>query len=230
MTHELKGRPRLLDLYCCAGGCTKGYQRAGFYVVGVDKNPQPNYCGDEFVQADVRDFLHPWQRRLDFDAVHASPPCQFRTSYRRRPGHVRPSENLIPVTRYLLEGTGLPYVIENVPEAREFLRDPIMLCGSSFGLEVRRHRLFEATVWGLSPACSHGQQNGDWPQATNRENRRKTAEIGVWRIPLKDQKRAMGVDWDVTLPELSQMIPPAYTEHIGHYLMAQILEAEAVAP
>lgn len=214
-------KPRLLDLFCGAGGCTEGFQRAGFYVVGVDIKPQPNYCGDEFIQADVLDFLHPWQHRLDFDAAHASCPCQFKTAYARRPGHVRSCENLIPVTRRLLIESGLPYVIENVEYAREHLRDPIMLCGSSFGLDVRRHRLFECSFPVMAPPCDHSWQTPRFPPATNRANLRSTVEVGAWRIPLDVQQVAMGIDW-MTLEELSEAIPPAYTEHIGHYLMLEV--------
>src|SRR4051794_38383067 len=107
-------KPRLLDLFCGAGGCTKGYQRAGFYVVGVDVRSQPNYCGDEFIQADALAILRyaltgeAWESELpaswlwlvDFDAVHASPPCQFATDYIRT-GNVGDHENLIPQTREL---------------------------------------------------------------------------------------------------------------------------------
>ena len=120
--------------------------RAGWHVTGVDILDQPNYRGHEFVRADVLEFLHPWQQRLDFGAIHASPPCQFATAYKRRPGHVRPSPNLIEPTRRLLEGSGLPWVIENIELARPFLHDPMLLCGSMFDLDVQRHRLFE-TNW-----------------------------------------------------------------------------------
>src|SRR5688572_14336592 len=109
-------KPRLLDLCCKAGGATKGYQRAGFYVIGVDKDPQPNYCGDAFVQADALEFL---KRYTLFGvrpvAVHASFPCQSKTAYRRKGHGVGDGyPNLIPEGRELLEATGLPYVIENV--------------------------------------------------------------------------------------------------------------------
>ena len=224
-------RPRLLDLFCGAGGAAMGYHRAGFEVVGVDIKPQPHYPF-EFVQADALDFLNGgwfWERRMfgdpghgPFDAIHASPPCQAFTAYKRRPNHVGASPDLIGPTRELLEATGLPWVIENVPRAP--LRNPVTLCGSMFGLDVRRHRLFE-TSWPLMvPPCNHAAQNGSYPQATNRANRRKTAEIGVWRIPLEDQQQAMGIDW-MMLEELSEAIPPAYTEFIGKELAVVALSA-----
>jgi DNA (cytosine-5)-methyltransferase 1 len=217
----------LIDAFCCAGGATRGYQRAGFHVIGVDIEPQPNYCGDEFVQADALEFLA--GGGMDrADAVHASPPCQNDTAYGRRPNHVRPVPRLIGPVRELLEASGFPYAIENVPGAP--LRDPVTLCGSSFGLDVRRHRLFESNVPLLVPPCDHGWQTPRFPAATNRKpNSRCTVEVGVWRIPLGVQKLAMGVDWDVTLEELSEAIPPAYTELIGGQLLAAVTYRELAA-
>lgn len=98
-----------------------------------------------------------------------------------------------------------------------------MLCGSSFGLDVRRHRLFESNVPLMALPCNHAWQTPRFPAATNREPMsRRTVEVGVYRIPLDVQKRAMGVDWDVTLDELSNAVPPAFTEHIGQQLMAAL--------
>jgi DNA (cytosine-5)-methyltransferase 1 len=244
-------RPRLLDLFCKAGGCTKGYQRAGFYVIGVDIEPQPNYCGDEFIQADALEVLascwdgRGWgynelgRRIREADAAHASPPCQFATDYIRT-GNVRESPNLIPRTRELLEATGLPYVIENVENARGELRDPVTICGSMFDppLEVQRHRLFE-TNWPLSPPgwpCRHKLWGPDrFPGGRSKERTgssqgrvRGTVEVGSWDIPLARQRDAMGIDW-MSLPELSQAIPPAYTEHIGWQLMQQLDRQEQAA-
>lgn len=198
-----------------------GYWQAGFEVVGVDIKPQPHYPF-EFLRCDATWFLEillrmgSWGR---FDVIHASPPCQFTTAYKRRPGHVAESPNLIPTTRELLERVGLPYVIENIEGARDHLIDPVMLCGSSFGLDVRRHRLFECSGFEVeAPACDHSWQAPRFAPASNRTNLRSTVEVGVWRIPLDVQQRAMGIEW-MTLEELSEAIPPAYTEHIGHALM-----------
>ena len=208
-------RPRLLDLFCGAGGAAMGYHRAGFDVVGVDLEPQPSYPF-EFVQADALDYP------LDgFDAIHASPPCQFATDYKRRPAHVHDSPNLIAATRRRLDAPGVPYVIENVERALSHLRNPITLCGSSFGLDVRRHRLFECSFPVMAPPCAHGWQTPRFPQATNRANLRSTVEIGVWRIPLETQQRAIGIDW-MGVAELSQAIPPAYTELIGYQLLDRL--------
>ena len=150
---------RLLDLFCGAGGSAVGYHRAGFEVVGVDNRPQPRYPF-EFIQADALDFVTPpsgCQFGVYFDAIHASPPCQAFTDLKSM-WNAGQHEDLITPLRPLLENTGLPYVIENVEGARSALRDPVTLCGSSFGLKVRRHRLFE-TNWPLMvPPCAHGQQ------------------------------------------------------------------------
>lgn len=212
-------RPRLLDLFCGAGGCSMGYHRAGFDVIGIDIEPQPNYPF-EFIQADA---LRPPVDLSQFDAIHASPPCQFATAYRRRPGVATAARSLIAETRTLLEATGRPYVIENVDQAaaRAELRDPIRLCGSSFGLDVRRHRLFE-TSWPAWPSqCDHSWQTPRFPPATNRTNLRSTVEVGVWRIPLDVQQAAMGIDW-MTRAELSQAIPPAYCQFIGEQLLRHL--------
>lgn len=225
-------RPLLLDLFCGAGGAAMGYRRAGFDVIGVDINDQPNYPF-EFHQGDALAVLQSmivvprWLWNRPVAAVHASPPCQHFTAYRRhRKDITNRYAELIAPTREALAATGLPYVIENVPGAP--LRNPITLCGSMFGLDVRRHRLFESNVPMLAPQCDHGVwTERKYPGATNRTNGRYTAEIGVWRIPLEEQKAAMGIDWDISLRMLSEAIPPAYTEWIGQQLIAQIRQEAA---
>lgn len=215
-------RPRLLDLFSGAGGSAAGYHQAGFEVVGVDLVHQPHYPF-EFHQGDA---LGDWPAG-GFDAVHASPPCQQWTAYRRRGAQVGDGyPDLIYAIRQRLRAVGVPYVIENIPGAP--LLDPIMLCGSSFGLDVRRHRIFETWPFGLYsiPPCAHGWQAPRFPQATNRRNRRRTVEVGVWRIPLAEQQRAMGIDW-MTREELSEAIPPAYTAFVGAFLLDAVREAAA---
>jgi len=201
-----EGSLRALDLFCGAGGASMGLYRAGFDVTGVDIQPQPHYpfrfiCKDAFATL------------LDgYDLIWASPPCQAFTAYKRRPAHVRPCSNLIPAIRTILRAVGVPYVIENIPSAP--LENPVLLCGSMFGLDVRRHRLFETSFLITAPPCQHEQQTPRFPPATNRTNLRSTVEVGVWRIPLAVQRTAMGINW-MTLTELSEAVPPAYAEWIG---------------
>lgn len=207
---------RLLDLFSCAGGAAMGYHRAGFEVVGVDINPQPRYPFEHHV-GDAIEFVN--AHGHEFDAIHASPPCQTFTAYRRRGAGVGDSYvDLIPQTRDALERIGVPYVIENVETAKAELIGPVRYCGSSFGLDVRRHRLFESNIPLNAPPCDHAWQTPRFPPATNRSNLRSTVEVGVWRIPLDVQRRAMGIDW-MGLRELSEAIPPAYTQHIGEQLL-----------
>jgi len=212
-------RPLLLDLFCCAGGAARGYYEAGFDVVGIDNKVQPNYPY-EFIQGDAIQVGKRLLATRTVGAIHASPPCQKFSAYRRRGQGVGSGYlNLIPVTRELCRESGLPYVIENVPGAP--LENPVQYCGSSFALDIRRHRLFESNVALTAPECDHSWQKPRFPPATNRKNLRCTMEIGVWRIPLPDQQRAMGID-NVSLRELSQAVPPAYTKHIGAQLLVHI--------
>lgn len=212
---------RLLDLYSCAGGAAAGYAKAGFDVVGVDIADQPRYPF-EFHEGDAVEFLR--LHAHEFDAVHASPPCQTFTAYGRSDtkGWVSKYEDLLEPTRAALIETGLPYVIENVVGAP--LIDPVMLCGSSFGLDVRRHRLFETNFPLLTPPCDHSWQKPRFAPSSTRTNLRSTVEVGVWRIPLDVQKKAMGIDW-MELRELSEAIPPAYTEWVGHQLIQELRRA-----
>jgi DNA (cytosine-5)-methyltransferase 1 len=216
-------KPRLLDLFCKAGGAARGYQRAGFYVVGVDIEPQPRYAGNEFIQADALTFSCG-----SFDAIHASPPCQAFTAYRRIGNGVGDGyPNLIAQVRSICIASGVPYVIENVEGAP--LDNPILLCGSAFANDLRRHRLFETNFPVMSPGCAHGAQARDrFPggrsvarTGTSTGLVRATIEIGSWDIPLSMQSQAMGIDW-MNLAELSEAIPPVYTEHIGEYLMLEV--------
>ncbi len=226
-------RPRLLDLFCGAGGAAVGYHRAGFDVVGVDIVPQPNYPF-EFICDDALGFLSDkyvaWAER--FDAIHASPPCQAHTLHNgARDDH----PDLIAPTRELLEQTGLPYVIENVVGAP--LHEPFLLCGSHFGLEVgvgsiekrqlRRHRLFE-TNWpiGLLPQCNHvGVAVGVYGHHFRLGRRSSDGEYSG-AAARTFASAAMGIDW-MTWPELVEAIPPAYTEFIGEQLLAHIAAVAA---
>jgi DNA (cytosine-5)-methyltransferase 1 len=271
---DLAIRPRLLDLFCGAGGAAMGYDRAGFDVVGVDNRPQPNYPF-EFVQADALDVLGQWcddrqpvqvadrgddrvsdlvggagvgVGRFDiqvdedltghdappvgvtagssiagiwcqgFDAIHASPPCQAFSDLRHRTQGDYP--DLIAATRDLLQATGLPYVIENVEGAP--LENPTVICGSSLGLgaggrQLRRHRLFETNFPLLVAPCVHqGQAVGVYGTGGGGQMTRGFKARGV-----AEAREALGTPW-MTLAECAQAIPPAYTELIGHQLLAHI--------
>lgn len=211
-----------------------GYHRAGFDVIGMDISAQPNYPF-AYHLGDSLEWLAEGYAG-DFDAIHASPPCQAYTAYRRN-GNVGAYPDLIGLTRDLLDTIGLPYVIENVTGSP--LRDPVMVCGTMFDppMEIQRHRLFE-TNWPLAPPmwpCRHilngkGRYPGGRSKERTGSNRglcRRTIEIGTWDIPLDVQQQAMGMDWS-TLEELSEAIPPAYMEFIGHKLM-QYIRAKAAA-
>jgi DNA (cytosine-5)-methyltransferase 1 len=202
-------KPRLLDLFCGAGGTAVGYHQAGFEVVGVDIKPQPRYPF-EFHQMDALRTL----KRLDrifghapFDAIHASPPCQHYANVTRWKGKQDEHPNLIAPTRELLEATGLPYVIENV--VTDELRADFMLCGTAFGLPFRRHRFFETNWSGL--VMSHGCQH----RATD-----YSFDHGA-KQPESVYRDAIGCGW-MTVQESREAIPPAYTEFIGKQLMAHI--------
>ncbi len=199
-----------------------GYHRAGFEVVGVDLHPQPNYPF-EFVQDDAFRFI---ERNMDWPwaAIHASPVCHRWSQMRLcRPGLRDEAPDLITPMRPLLEASGLPWVMENVPGAP--LHNPVRVCGSGLGLKVQRHREFESNVclWGVP--CNHGNNawNPEYKHSTGRK-RRRVPVIGEWRIPKELQDEAMGIDW-MTLAELQEAIPPAYTEFIGSQLLQAIRAA-----
>lgn len=223
---------RLLDAFCGAGGATKGYQRVGFYVVGVDHKPQPRYCGDEFIQADALEYIAAHGR--EFDVIHASPPCQgyLNEHFRVTPGgHVRGDHpRMIADVRSFLGGLGRPFVIENIPSARPFMRDPVVLCGSSFGLPVRRHRLFEMPERpALAPPCAHHLQREPRYPTQYRPKPGQNTMACVVQVyghgkGAKAWGPAMGIDW-MTRDELAQAIPPAYTEWIGRQLIGTLSTA-----
>ncbi len=210
-------RPRLLDLFCKAGGAGQGYADAGFEVVGVDIETQPRYPF-EAIKADALEMLQ--SGPLHFDAVHASPPCQgysVGTGF----GHKRQVPKLIGEIRELLIKTGLPFVIENVMGAKAHLRSPIMLCGAMFGIGVVRHRLFETSFPCSAPEhrCHGKEVDRDLVSVTAhgppprwyKKNPGKTFSLQIW-------KDAMGIDW-MTRDELRDAIPPTYTEYLGKQLM-----------
>ena len=227
-------KPRLLDLFSGAGGAAVGYHRAGFEVVGVDIQKQPRYPF-AFIQGDAMDTMRyligGWSVRdvvgiryslKDFAAIHASPPCQRYSRASRHAADDRGYPDLIKTTRRLLEDSGVPFVIENVIGAP--LESNIVLCGVSFGLGegvwfLSRHRQFECSVLILSPGCpGHPRKKaplciaGHGTPSWGRE--RISRLTGRTTQPKALCRRAMGIDW-MTWQELTQAIPPAYTEFIG---------------
>jgi DNA (cytosine-5)-methyltransferase 1 len=201
-------KPRLLDLFCSAGGASAGYARAGFEVVGVDINPQPNYPF-EFHQADALTFP------LDgFAAIAASPPCQrYSAMSACRVGLADGYPDLVGAMRDRFSGLGKPWVIENVPGSP--LIKPIVLCGQMFGLDLYRHRLFESNLpLAVPPHGAHimpASRAGHWTPGT-------IMSVAGHVSPIAHARQVMGIDW-MTRAELAEAIPPAYTEYIGHQLM-----------
>jgi DNA (cytosine-5)-methyltransferase 1 len=215
-------KPRLLDLFCCAGGAGVGYNLAGFEIVGVDLSPQPRYPF-EFIQADALN-LDP-EFIATFDAVHASPPCQSYSDLAKRNRNAHEWPRLIDPVREMLVRANLPYVIENVEGAP--LINPIVLCGTMFPkLRVLRHRLFEASFAILTPP--HRKH----PKVHTFDRRKahygKTDEwtdfvqvTGGGNCTLAAAREAMGIDW-MSKGEINEAIPPAYTEFIGRQLLSQM--------
>ncbi len=204
-------KPKLLDLFCRAGGASMGYHRAGFEVEGVDIKPQPHYPF-KFYQADALEF--PLE---GYDVYHASPPCQkFSTSTlkKNRDNHL----NLIPPIRDNFVAIGKPYVIENVLKAP--LKATLMLCGSMFNLDVIRHRYFEMYPNSLFPpySCTHTRK-------VARQGYAPADDKHIWCITrsaarLEGAGESMGIDWmQRDALQIAEAIPPAYTEYIGKYLM-----------
>ena len=233
-------RPRLLDLFCCGGGASWGYHEAGFDVVGVDIEPQPNYPFD-FIQADATTFP------LDgFDAGAGSPPCQGYTPLNAYNHLAYP--DLVALTRARFEAAGLPYVIENVPQAPMPLADTldgaraVVLCGPMFGLKVYRERVFELGGGAYVSQPPHRDhvwlcaRNGYLPTAA-----RPFMSIHGGKHSRAWQKAAaecLGTPWLIAGPgadaltagirEVCEAIPPAYTEYVGRSLVAAIEAGEAV--
>lgn len=211
---------RILDLFCGAGGAGMGYHRAGFEVVGVDINPQPNYPF-EFHQGDALAFLI--ERGHEFDAIHASPPCQASTALTKGTNRGREYVQLIPETRRLLRTTGLPTVIENVQGSD--LRRDLTLCGEMFGLGVIRHRYFEidrASV--LQPAhVSHRGRVRGWRHGTYYDGPYVAVYgDGGGKGSVTEWQQAMGIDWTGDRKAIAEAIPPAYTAFIGTQLAAHL--------
>jgi DNA (cytosine-5)-methyltransferase 1 len=219
--------PVLLDLFSGAGGAAVGYALAGFHVIGVDIDPQPDFPFG-FIQADVMNLdLGALVASSGAVAIHASPPCQAYSPLNAY--NKLPYPDLVEGTRALLEATGLPYVIENVPQAP--LLNPIMLCGTMFGLKLYRHRHFESNMALAAPRhpahVARCTRNGylptpDAPFMTISGGKHSRA----WRIKACAE---MGTPWMTTVHDVSESIPPAYATFVGGQLMAAQRRGKAVA-
>ena len=219
-------KPRLLDLFCCAGGAGVGYSKAGFEVVGVDIAPQPNYPFP-FIQVDAlsldKKFLG------EFDAVHASPPCQAYSDLAARNGNAHAWPKLIEPIRKMFLDSGLPYIIENVEGAP--LQNYIVLCGTMFPvLRVLRHRLFETNFPITAP--SHKKHPLVHTLDKRKNHYGKTDEwkdfvqvTGGGNCSIAAARDAMGINW-MTKRELNESIPPIYTFFIGKCLFQYLLRSK----
>lgn len=219
---------RILDLFCCAGGAGVGYNRAGFEVVGVDIKPQPNYPFP-FMLADAL-ALDP-KFIAQFDAVHASPPCQSYSDLAKRNGNGHEWPRLIEPVRDMLIKSGLPYIIENVEGAP--LLNPVVLCGTMFPkLRVLRHRLFEANFKITPPP--HKKHPKVHTFDKRKSHYGKTDDMidyvqvtGGGNCSIAAARDAMGINW-MTKAELNESIPPAYTLLIGRQLLRVMSHAEEI--
>jgi DNA (cytosine-5)-methyltransferase 1 len=228
MVGQMTNKPLLLDLFCCAGGAAMGYWRAGFEVVGVDVEMQPNYPF-RFLRAD-------WEFGFDLlakkaAAVHASPPCQAYSDLAKRNENADDWPKLIEPVREALQTLDVPWVIENVEGAP--LIDPAVLCGVMFPpLRVLRHRLFEANFQLEVP------EHGPHPLVFTHDKRKAhygkldqnvsfVQVTGGGNSTMANARDAMGIDWMKTKHELNEAIPPAYTEWVGAQMQSLISGREA---
>lgn len=212
-------RPKLLDLFCCAGGASYGYYMAGFDVTGVDIKPQPHYPF-RFIQADALDV-----DLSGYDAYHASPPCQaYSMAFSPLVGYRKDHPKLIEPVREMLDRTGKPYVLENVP--RSPLRKYIKLNGTMFGLKTKKERLFELHRFEILMLPAPFENTRGMVK-----NGKLVGIVGHFKscpneiiANRENLAAAYKIDWFMNRHELRQAIPPAYTEFIGRHLMKTVLE------
>ena len=192
-----------------------GYHRAGFdEIVGVDIASHKNYPFT-FVLGDALEYLEKYGR--EFDAVHASPPCQSFVVMARHHRKPRQHVDLLTPTLAALSEYDRPYVVENVMTAP--VPATVVLCGSSFGLKVRRHRKFASNFFIPSLPCRHAEQGRPIGVYGHSFKQTKDSWLGGLRARTKAEAcEAMGIDW-MTVAELCEAIPPAYTEYIGGFLL-----------
>ena len=211
------------------GGASKGYADAGFEVTGIDIKKQKRYPY-EFIQADCLEILQDLDYLRTFDVIAASPPCQTHS----RTKHLRDAQggtttkiDLIQQTREALIASRKPYVIENVPGAP--LINPIQMCGSYFGLKVRRHRLFESNLKLIGSGCKHKEQGkpvgiygamNDTAQGLDKTTG-KYVIGGSTAKTIEEAREAMGIDWMIW-GEIVEAIPPRYTYEIGKQIILML--------
>jgi DNA (cytosine-5)-methyltransferase 1 len=203
---------KLLDLFCGVGGASVGYHQTGFEVHGVDLKHGKRYPFT-YLRADVLDVLKDKDFINQFDVIHASPPCQTHSitkHLRNAQGNSTSKLDLIPETREALIASGKPYIIENVPGSP--LINPIQLCGSSFGLKVRRHRLFESNMPLVGSKCDHKAQGR--PVGVYGSLNDEIPKGGKTASTIDEARKAMDMDWAIWT-ELVEAIPPAFTKHLG---------------
>jgi len=206
---------KLLDLFCGVGGASVGYGWAGFEVTGVDLKHGKRYPKYPFtyIRADVLDVLQDHEFMQQFDVIHASPPCQTHSitqHLRKAQGKSTSKLDLIPETRAALIASGKPYIIENVPGSP--LINPIQLCGSSFGLKVRRHRLFESNMDLIGSVCDHKAQGR--PIGVYGSLNDQIPNGGRTATTIDEARDAMGMPWAIWT-ELVEAIPPVFTKYLG---------------
>jgi DNA (cytosine-5)-methyltransferase 1 len=212
-------KPKLLDLYCKAGGASMGYHLAGFEVVGIDNKKQKRYPF-EFIQADALEVLQDIDYLKSFDVLAGSPPCQTHSitqHLRNAQGKKTDKIDLIPQTREGFVKSGKPYVIENVPGSP--LVNPVVVCGSSFNLKVRRHRLFESTLELTGSVCDHKAQGR--PVGIYGSMKDEIPNGGRTAKSIEQAREAMGIDWMIW-GELVEAIPPIYTKYLGEQIISQL--------
>lgn len=248
-------KPIVLDICCRKGGATKGYQRAGFYVIGDDIEPQPGYCGDEFVQHDGLDVLRyvlatggvycpSLRRNVTPDLIHQSWPCQeanTQTQGNRTRGLVDTHEQFIPRARELSDKIGIPYVIEQPSSSRkDTIRKDLTLCMDTFKGDapppwIQKHRSFEIsgfTVPQPKHAKSHDGyvrgwrgRHGDVPGFYREGPYVAAYGDGGGKAKVWEIQHAMGIDWMDDHFDLREAIPPAYTEYIGRAFLGTLNSA-----
>lgn len=213
-------RPRLLDLFCGAGGAAMGYHRAGFDVIGIDLHPRRCYPF-ECHQDDALEFLMASEWPVTFDVIHASPPCKTHSSINTLPRpQMRlfdPNPDLLTPTLELLRQRPTPWIVENVPAAKPMPASSVTVCGSAFGLKVRRHRLFASSVPLVGTECDHAAQGRTLGVYGHGGGFMKGAAIAR-RGEFADLLGMPWADWRGA----AQAIPPAYTEYLGRQLIAHL--------